>query len=223
MTRSPASTPSPGRRNIRPHLHAVTYAALLSLCLAASALARANPKGLGRALQAPDDPAFEPVLREIEANLPVYESITDAALRVPSQTIDLGPSAKIYRCWKLKLTGDNGKQARDVLQRLKSVQNTLKDLRKKLDRSLDLYLSGTKSDKKLRDRITAQHRSMTNLLERYRSLIEIGKRNGLIKISTRGLLIGRTSVSPRLRSEDYTMVYDPTVAGCPQRENKKGL
>ena len=198
-------------------------ALLLSVVFAAPVWGRSSSAGQGRTLRAPDDPGFEPVLLEIEQLLPACDAVAAANLRVPSPTVDLGPSAKMYRCWKLKLTGDQGKQARDILQRLKSVQGTLRDLRKKLDRNLDLYLASPKPDGRTRALIRAQHRSLKNLLERYRSLIGIGTRNGLIKVSSGGLLSGKRSVTPRLRNEDYTMVYDHTIPGCPERRNPEGL
>ena len=94
-------------------LRALAAAVLLALPSAPLA-ARSAPEGQGRTLSAPDDPAFEPVLREIEAALPAFDAASRASLRVPSKNIDLGPSARMYRCWKLRLTGDHGKQAHDA-------------------------------------------------------------------------------------------------------------
>ena len=103
--------------------------ALLVLGAALSAEARSGPRGGSGIPRASADPLFEPILRGIESRMPAYEAVEDTDIRVPAPTIELGLSTKRYRCWKLRLTGANGKRARELLMRLKSVQEALTSLR----------------------------------------------------------------------------------------------
>lgn len=192
-------------------------AGLLMLALAAPAHARSDPAGGGRAAAGPVDPAFEPVLRKIETKMPAYDEVAGTMIRVPARTIELGPSARMYRCWKLRLTGDHGKQALRVFERLHSVQSAVKDLKEKLAKDLIRYAGSPKPHAELQKRIEEQNEQLGALLTSYRKLIRLGTRNGLLKHSDREMFSGRRSVTPRLKDDDYTMVYDEANPECRSR------
>ena len=126
---------------------------LLALALAAAAWAGGSPSGSGRGLQGPADPSFKPVLERLEQRMPAYEAVEAASIQVPARSIELGLNAKMYRCWKLKLTGDHGRQALAVFERLRSAQDALKDLKGRLSKDLVEYAAAPKPDPELQGRI----------------------------------------------------------------------
>ncbi|OGR57877.1 MAG: hypothetical protein A2X36_07385 [Elusimicrobia bacterium GWA2_69_24] len=190
---------------------------LLASWLALPASARTDPGGGGRALAAGADPVFEPVLRDIEARLPLYSGAEAAVIRVPARSIDLGPSSKLYRCWKLRLTGDHGKQAYDVLSRLVSLQSALKDLREKLAVDLVAYAGAAKPDPALQKQIQSRQQELERIYTTYQKLLSLGDRNGLLKIADNEMFSGRRAVSPRLKDSDYTMAYDDATPECQKK------
>jgi len=194
---------------------------LLALAAALAAPAPAARAGVdagggGRRLDIPADPGFEPALRELEARLPAYDVALEATLRVPAQVIDLGPSAKMYHCWKLRLTGEHGRQVRGVMENLRSVQSVMKELVGKLTLELASYAASPKPDPEARRRILLLRESLDSLLTRYDTLVALGKRNGFLAASEGGIFGERQAVSPRLHKDDYSMVFDDTVTGCGQ-------
>jgi hypothetical protein len=168
----------------------------------------------GRKLDIPADPGFEPALRELESRMPAYDAAIEASLRVPSQVIDLGPSAKMYHCWKLRLTGEHGKQVRRVMEDLRSVQTVMKELVGKLTLELAAYAASPKPDQEARRRILLLRESLDSLVTRYDTLVALGKRNGFLEASDGGFFGEHQTVSPRLHKDDYSMVFDDTVSGC---------
>ena len=190
---------------------------LLAVLLAAAAgplWAGADPGGGGRGMRFPEDPELAPVLESIEGRMPAYEEAEAARIQVPGRTIELGPKAAMYRCWKLRLTGDNGKQAAYVLERLKSVQDAIKDTKGKLTKDLLELSAGAGPDERLRARIRERHAALEQLLKSYQDLIKSGGKADVIAFTPRGLLSDRPSITPRLRDDDYTMVYDDSSPEC---------
>jgi len=192
----------------------VAAALLLLVSVQIPAGARTDAVGGGRSIQASTDPTFDPVLRDIEGRMPSYEEIETTNLRVPMRTIELGPSAKLYRCWKLRLTGDHGQQALSVLERLSSIQGGLKELREKLAKDLVSYAGSGKPDAELKKRIRTRHGELDQLMATYRKLLRLGEKHGLLKVSEREPFSGHRSVSPKLKDDDYTMVFDETNPEC---------
>ncbi|MFH1724419.1 MAG: hypothetical protein ABII00_07335 [Elusimicrobiota bacterium] len=178
------------------------------LALGAAAWAQAGTAG---------DLAFDPVLRDIEAKMPAYEAVEATDIRIPTRSIELGPSSPMYRCWNLVLTGDHGKQALGVFERLRSVHSALKDLRGKLAKDLLLYATSRRGDPEMQGRIMTQHQALESLFTSYRQIVQLGERNGLLKASRRGIFSWRRTVAPTLRDDDYTMVYAESDPSCPPR------
>lgn len=192
--------------------------ALLASLLAFPAAARTDPDGGGRSPAAANaDPAFEPVLRDIEARMPLYAEAEAAVIRVPARSIDLGPSSKLYRCWKLRLTGDHGQQAWSVLSRLVSLQAALKDLREKLAVDLVAYAGAELPDPATQKQIQARQQELERVYASFQKLLSLGDRNGLLKASDNEMFSGRRAVSPRLKDSDYTMAYDDATPECQKK------
>ncbi|MBI2362673.1 MAG: hypothetical protein HYV15_04755 [Elusimicrobia bacterium] len=189
-------------------------AASLALALGAAAWAGGSPSGAGRGLSGPSDPAFNPVLERLERRLPAYEAVEAASVQVPARTIELGLNAKMYRCWKLKLTGDHGRQALAVFERLRSAQEALKDLKGRLSKDLVEYAAAPKPDPELQGRIREAEKGLDSLLDAFEKSLEAAARNGLLKSSDGVLGAGRRTLSPLMTKDDYTMVRDEESPEC---------
>ncbi len=191
--------------------------AVLLAMFAGAAYAGTEPDGQGRTTQAltsPSDPAFTPVLREIEKRMPALNAAAAVSIQVPARAIELGPRARMYKCWRLRLTGDHGKKAVRVFERLHSVQAALRDQKAKLTKDLLLYEASPKPDPHLPARIRARHRSLGSLLESYDQLVALGIKSELLKLSGKTFRNGRRMIAPILREDDYTMVYDDGAPDC---------
>ncbi|PCI38278.1 MAG: hypothetical protein COB53_04990 [Elusimicrobia bacterium] len=192
-------------------------AMVLITVLATTAVAGTKPVGQGRStrtLTNPADPEFEPVLQEIGAQMPELEAAAAAAVKIPARAIELGPRARMYKCWRLRLTGDHGKKAARVFERLHSVQAALRDQKSKLTKDLLLYSAAVNPTADQRERIQARHRSLSSLLESYNQLIALGLKSKLLKISESGFFSDRQMIIPLLKENDYTMVYDDGAPDC---------
>jgi hypothetical protein len=187
------------------------------LLLASGARAGSEPKGQGRderKLTVPADPALAPVLTEIEERMPELDAAAAAQIQVPARAIELGPRARMYRCWRLRLTGDHGNKVVRVFERLHSVQAAIRDQKSKLTKDLLLYSAASERSPELTEGIRLRNRSLGSLLQSYKQLLSLGKKSKMLKISERGLLSGRRSISPLLKEDDYTMVYDAEADDC---------
>ncbi|MFA5138554.1 MAG: hypothetical protein WC728_04910 [Elusimicrobiota bacterium] len=197
---------------------------LAALLLAAAALSvpSRGASGLGREPAhepaAPTDAVFDPVLRGIELKMPEYLAIEESGVRVPAETIELGQSSEQYRCWRLRLTGGHGKQARSLLERLSSLQTHLKDLRANLLRDMARYEGAPKPNPDLESRVASQKAALDELAARFNDLVKLGTRTGFLVESENALLGGKRRLSPVIRKEDYTMVHDASAPGCPPKE-----
>ncbi len=192
-------------------------AAVLIAALGGAAQAGTQPKGQGRSPQAltrPADPAMEPLLNAIKKRMPRLDSVTAAHIQVPARAIELGSRSRMYRCWRLRLTGDHGKKAVRVFERLHSVQAALRDQRAKLTKDLLLYTEGSEPTPGLADRIRARSRSLDSLLESYDQLIAVGLKSKLLKKNEKSFISGRSTILPILKENDYTMVYDDGSPEC---------
>jgi len=180
----------------------------------ALAFAGASATGSGRGPDLPDDPALSPVLEVFEEKLPVYEEIEATKIQVPARAIELGPKARMYRCWRLRLTGDKGRQAASVLERLASVQKALTDVKAKLVSDLLKLSAGQGPHETLRQRIRARAESLSSLSGAYQELLDRGSKAGVLNARPKGFLSERPSVTPLLGDDDYTMVYDEKDPDC---------
>ncbi|MBI5242825.1 MAG: hypothetical protein HY922_03955 [Elusimicrobia bacterium] len=192
-------------------------AAALALTAALPAFASA-PSGAWPKL--PPDIAAEPVVREIETRLPDCDSVMAAQIRLPSKTLSLGLSTKLYQCWQLKLTGRRGLKALEVLERLKALQDALGSESAELRKALLEYSASPKPNAALLGRIVARSRSIGDILSAYRTLAESGERNELIRVSGGGVFSDASTLTPRLRDDDYAMFYDEGRPQCPSPEQK---
>lgn len=188
--------------------------ASLALALAAAAWAGGSPSGSGRGLTGPADPSFKPVLERLEKRMSAYEAVEAASVQVPARTIELGLNAKMYRCWKLKLTGDHGRQALAVFERLRSAQDALKDLKGRLSKDLVEYAASPKPDPELQGRILDAEKGLDSLLDAFEKSLEAASRNGLLKSSDGILSAGRRTLSPLMTKDDYTMARDEESPEC---------
>ena len=184
----------------------------LVLALALSAWAGAGPAGGGRSLSGPADAAFDPVLRRVETRMPVWEAVEAASVQVPARVIELGLNAKMYRCWKLRLTGDHGRKALAVFERLRSVQDALKDLKGRLAQDLVRYAASPKPDAELQKRVAEAQLGLDSLTDSFEKTYDSAERNGLLKPA--GLSGGRRALSPSMTKDDYTMVRDEELPEC---------
>ncbi len=184
------------------------------LALASAAWAGGSPSGGGRGPQGPADPVFEPTLRRVEERMPAYEAVEAASIQVPARSIELGLNAKMYRCWKLRLTGDHGRQALGVFERLRSIQDTLKDLKERLSKDLLAYAASPRPDAELQKRILESQQGLDSLVESFDKALGAAERNALLKDSDKGLLGGRRTLSPRMTKDDYTMARDEDSPEC---------
>ncbi|HAH05961.1 MAG TPA: hypothetical protein DCM05_05425 [Elusimicrobia bacterium] len=192
--------------------------ALRALALAAAVAA---PAAAGPFSGFPADPAIEPLLREVEARQPACRSVEEADIRVPTKVLSLGISTKLYQCWQLKLTGSHGVKVLETMTRLKSLQDALKAENAELQKALLQYQAAPKPAPLPLQRLAARSRAASDILAAYRTLAESGTRNGLIRISESGLLNAKTTITPRLRDDDYTMTYDDSKPECPSAEGQR--
>ena len=190
----------------------------LLLALAVSVWAGANPAGGGRGLTGPADPAFDPVLRRVSDHMPAWEAVESASVQVPARVIELGLNAKMYRCWKLRLTGDHGRKALTVFERLRSIQDTLKDLKARLSQDLVRYAAAPKPDAELQKRIAEAQMGLDSLADSFEKSLESAVRNALLKPSGQGLSGARRQLSPLMTKDDYTMVRDEETPECRTRK-----
>ncbi len=172
---------------------------------------------LGLAAPAATSPSKHPFIA-VESRVPSYEKTAAIFIKVPAYEMDLGFNNEMYRCWKLRLTGEKGKQVRLVLEQIRSVQRTLKTRMRKLDGDLIRVKAGN-AERPLSLRINAHRKALDLLLERFNGLLDWGRRHGLLKISEGGVFSRRTTVIPLLRNDDYTMVYDDISPSCPPRQS----
>lgn len=184
------------------------------LALVAVAWAGGSPSGAGRGLAGPTDAGFDPVLKRLERRMEVYEAIETASVQVPARTIELGLNAKLYRCWKLKLTGDHGRQTLSAFERLRSAQDALKDLKERLSKDLVAYAAAPKPDAELQARIIESQKGLDSLVDAFQNHLEAAERNGLLKSAEKALSGGRRVISPRMTKDDYTMVRDEESPEC---------
>lgn len=192
----------------------VAALAALALSLAASARAGADrPPRPGR--PSAQDPALETALREMEARMAEYEDIESASVQVPAPVIALGLSTKAYRCWKLKLTGERGRQAREVTSQLQGIQRSFAELKARLAREVLSYAADDRSDPLLPKRISAQSESLEAMAQAWRRLLATSIDAGLVRRIEKGFLRANLTISPRLDDDDYTMVYDSSEPDCP--------
>ena len=186
----------------------------LLLALAAAAWAGGSPSGGGRGLAGPADASFDPVLKRLERRMEVYEAIETASVQVPARSIELGLNSKLYRCWKLKLTGDRGRQTLGAFERLRSAQDALKDLKERLSKDLVAYAAAPKPDAELQARIVESQKGLDSLVDAFQNHLEAAERNGLLKSAEKALSGRRRVVSPRMTKDDYTMVRDEESPEC---------
>ena len=73
----------------------------------------------------------------------------------------------------------------------------------------------------MRKLILKQRSDLEGLVQRYESLVAIGRRDKIIDTAQQTLFGAGSSVTPRLRDDDYTMVYDESVPGCTGRGNRE--
>lgn len=159
------------------------------------------------------DPAFAAVLREVEERRARYEALEAVEVRLPQAALELGLSARMYRCWRLRLTGAKGRQARAFLERLASVQAGLRAARSGLAKDLLIYSAAPSTDPSLRERIADGAKTVEAGGASFERLLQSGLRQELVR-EERGLL-GRRTVAARLQDDDYTMVYDGGAPECP--------
>ncbi|MBI3300083.1 MAG: hypothetical protein HYZ75_18100 [Elusimicrobia bacterium] len=188
--------------------------AALLLALSAAAWAGGSPSGAGRGLSGPADAAFDPVLRRLERRMEAYETIETASIQVPARTIELGLNVKLYRCWKLKLTGDHGRQTLAVFERLRSAQDALKDLKERLAKDLVAYAAAPKPETELQKRIVESQKGLDALVDAFDNALEAAERNGLLKSADKALAGGRRVISPKMTKDDYTMARDEESPEC---------
>lgn len=192
-------------------------ALLLTLLLGAPPLrAGSNPSSGGRLPRPAGDAQAERVVSAIEARWPEVERTAAANIMVPSKSMSLGLSTKLYQCWQLRLNGAHGLQVQGVLERLKSLQEALRGDRDRMLQDLGEYAA--KPDPARLRRIEGRAKTLSDELAAYRTLLESGVRNGLVKASEPGPLSERAVVSGLLRDDDYTMNYDDSKPECPSAE-----
>ncbi len=191
--------------------------AFACLLLVAAARAAGDPSGQGRAstlTASATDPEFAPVLSEIERRMPEFDAAAAAQIQVPSRAIELGPRARMYRCWRLRLTGDHGGKVARVFERLHSVQAAIRDQKSLLTKDLLLYAASAQPGAELTERIRVRNRSLGSLMESYNQLLALGQKSEMLKMTENSFLSGRIVVSPLLKEDDYTMVYDGDSPDC---------
>lgn len=170
---------------------------------------------LGLAAPAAVSPAERPFIA-VESRIPDYEKASVILIKVPAYEMELGSNNEVYRCWKLRLTGEKGKQVRLVLEQIRSVQRTLQARMRKLNEDLLRVRAGS-AGRPLSARINTHRKALDLNLERLYGLLDWGKRHELLKVSAGGIFRSRTTVSPVLGDSDYTMVYDDVSPACPPR------
>jgi len=169
----------------------------------------------------PPDIAAEPVVRESETRLRDSEAMLAVQIRPPSKSLSLGLSTKLYQCWQLKLTSRRGLKVLEVLERLKSLHDALRNERAGMTSALLEYAASPKPDPALLKRIGARSQAIGGILAVYKTLTESGVRNGLIRVSEGGAFSGAASIGPLIRDDDYTMSYDDSLPQCPSAEAQK--
>ncbi len=170
---------------------------------------------LGLAAPAAASPAERPFIA-VESRIPDYEKASAIFIKIPAYEMELGSNNEMYRCWKLRLTGEKGKQVRLVLEQIRSVQRTLQARMRKLNEDLIRVRAGS-ADRPLSTRINRHRKALDLNLERFYGLLDWGKRHELLKVSAGRLFNRRATVSPILGDSDYTMVYDDVSPTCPTR------
>lgn len=153
------------------------------------------------------------VRQELRRRLPAYAELAANDVRVPAEVLPLGDQNPAYRCWKLTLTGTHGRRSRELLLRLQSVRDAVGGLWWQAEADL----AAAERDPEAAGRLTRQAAQLSTLAERWRQLMAAGAREGLFRVNEPGLFRKRRTVGPELRKEDYTMVYDDAVEGCPPR------
>ncbi|MDE2293189.1 MAG: hypothetical protein KGL53_13995 [Elusimicrobia bacterium] len=189
-------------------------ASWLLAALAAAAWAGASPSGEGRGPQTPVDAAMAPVLAHVEARMPDYDAVADAEVQVPARTIALGLNSRMYRCWRLELTGDHGRQALEVFERLRSQQDALKDLKERLAKDVVAYTAAPKPEPDLAKAVSDETSQLDGLVEAFDKTVEAAARAKLLKSTQGGLLSGQRTYSPVMTKDDYTMVRDEASPEC---------
>lgn len=184
------------------------------LALSAAAWAGGSPSGAGRGLPSPNDASFDPVLKRLERRMEVYEAIETASVQVPARSIELGLNAKLYRCWKLRLTGEHGRQVLSAFERLRSAQEALKDLKERLSKDLVAYAAAPKPSAELQKLIIESQTSLDSLVDAFENHLEAAERNGLLKSTGKALAAGRRMILPRMTKDDYTMARDEESPEC---------
>jgi len=194
-------------------------AALLSA--AAAFPARAGAPSGSSLPNLPPDLAANPVISEVEARLPLCEAVLATQIRPPARTISLGLSTKLYQCWQLKLTSRRGLNVLEAMERLKALQDALRNERAELTASMMEYAASPKPSPALLRRIAERSRAIGVILTAYSSLSESGARNGLIRITGGGIFSGAGAIVAQLKDDDYTMTYDDSQPQCPSAETQK--
>jgi hypothetical protein len=163
------------------------------------------------------------VLKHIEASKTLYEEVESTDIQAPYPTISLGLSTKLYQCWKLQLTSEHGKQVHATMNRLQYLQKEITDLKKNLDKDLQIYKTSPKPNSGLDQKtalIALQSNSLNLLLTEYQKLLDWAVQNNLVRIAEKGLWRARRTISPKLKDDDYTMVYDPLAPECAPNPKK---
>ena len=196
-------------------------AALLIAAAASPALANANAPAPSSLPSLSPDAAADPVIREVDAHTPLCEAVLATQIRPPARALSLGLSTKLYQCWQLTLTSRRGLKALEAMERLKSLQDALRNERANLTALMLEYAATPKPNPPLLKRLAEQSRSIGVILTAYSSLSESGARNGLIKVSGGGIFSGGGSISAALKDDDYTMANDDSQPQCPSPESQK--
>jgi hypothetical protein len=158
-----------------------------------------------------------PITQRLEVRLPVYEKTGATVIRVPQREMELGLATPEYKCWRLRLNGEHGREVRRTMSRLRSVQSAIKTLSSDLRKAAKRYADNDNKDVVLGEHLEQALRTLDGLVERYKTLLNKGKEKKLLRYSTGGLFSSRSVVSPILQRDDYTMVYDDSAAECPPR------
>jgi hypothetical protein len=179
--------------------------------LALAALCASAPLG------AVTNPAFLPTLRSIEDGMPRYQEVEATSIELPATAISLGASAKAYQCWNLQLTSERGKRLLEMMTRLRSLQDSLAELRASLSRDISRFTVSPALDPALEQRISSEHDALAALFETFSELAEKGKKEGLLRKAPRGVFRDHAALVPIIKNDDYTMAYDTSSPECRTR------
>lgn len=189
----------------------------------ASALASLLAAAAAEAALAPSEQAPPRLAVPQDARLAAYRRIAATDVQVPAEAMDLGPSSDVYRCWRLRLTGERGLRARETLSRLLAVRDAVRRLLAAFEEDLRRRESAApEALPEIMGRMQATQAGLERLLRHFEELRGDGLRSGLIRDTRRGFFgAGEPAIRPNLDEDAYTMVYDETAPGCPRRAPDK--